>query len=78
MKEVMILIGLDIRSKSFVIHAIDRKKRILYREKIEASRESLREIISRFAKGAEVGGVRNRQPFEMGSPDAIEDIMATG
>ncbi len=40
----MIYVGLDVSSKSFVVHAIDEKKRVVKREEIEPTRGALRKL----------------------------------
>lgn len=40
----MMYVGLDVSSKSFVVHAVDEKKRVVKREEIEPTRAALRKI----------------------------------
>jgi transposase len=40
----MIYVGLDVSSKSFVVHAVDEKKRAVKREEIEPTRAALRKV----------------------------------
>ena len=41
----MLYVGMDISSKSFVVHAVDERKRVVLKTEIAASRESLRWLI---------------------------------
>lgn len=40
----MIYVGLDVSSKSFVVHAVDEKKRVVKRAEIEPTRAALRKV----------------------------------
>lgn len=40
----MIYVGLDVSSKSFAVHAVDEKKRVVKREEIEPTRAALRKL----------------------------------
>jgi transposase len=46
----MIYVGIDVSSKSFVVHAIDEKKKSLYRGEVEASRKGLVELMKALGK----------------------------
>jgi len=41
----MLYVGMDISSKSFVVHAVDERKRVVLKTEIAASRESLRWLV---------------------------------
>lgn len=47
----MIYIGMDISSKSFVVHAINEKKRVVLRDEIPATRSALRATIRGVGRG---------------------------
>jgi len=40
----MMYVGLDVSSKSFVVHAVDEKKRVVKREEIEPTRVARRKL----------------------------------
>ena len=41
----MIYIGMDVSSKSFVVHAINEKKKVVLRDEIPATRSALRATV---------------------------------
>jgi transposase len=41
----MLYVGIDLSSKSFVVHAIDEKKRVVLSSEVSASREGLRRLV---------------------------------
>lgn len=47
----MVYVGLDVSSKSFVVHAIDEKKRVVKRAEIEATRGALRTLCAALGSG---------------------------
>lgn len=46
----MIYIGMDISSKSFMVHAINEKKKVLFKEEIKPTRSGLKEMIEKLGK----------------------------
>ena len=46
----MIYIGIDISSKSFMVHAINEKKKVVFSEEIKPTRGGLKEMIERLGK----------------------------
>jgi transposase len=57
----MVYVGLDVSSKSFVVHVIDEKKRVVKRAEIAATRVALRALC------AELGEQRKLVVFEAGN-----------
>lgn len=57
----MVYVGLDVSSKSFVVHVIDEKKRVVKRGAIAPTRTALRDLC------AELGGTRKLIVFEAGN-----------
>jgi transposase len=57
----MVYVGLDVSSKSFVVHVIDEKKRVMKRGEIAATRAALRTLC------AELGSQRKLVAFEAGN-----------
>ncbi len=57
----MIYVGLDVSSKSFVVHAVDEKKRVVKREEIEPTRAALRKVCKA------LGGETKVMAFEAGN-----------
>jgi len=47
----MLYVGMDVSSKSFVVHAIDEKKRVVRREEIEPSRRALKKLCVELGRG---------------------------
>lgn len=47
-------VGMDVSSKSFFVHALDEKKRLLKREEIEPSRQALRELCRELGEESKV------------------------
>ncbi|MCC6809722.1 MAG: IS110 family transposase [Deltaproteobacteria bacterium] len=43
----MIYVGMDVSSKSFVVHAIDERKKVVFEGEIAPTREGIRELISK-------------------------------
>lgn len=50
----MIYVGMDVSSKSFVIHAIDERKKVRMAKEIEPTREGLRKMIEELGKEKKV------------------------
>ena len=46
----MIYVGMDVSSKSFVVHAIDEKKRVVFRGEIPPARSELRKLMGRLGR----------------------------
>ena len=46
----MIYVGMDISSKSFVVHAIDEKKKVVFKGTIEPSRQGIRELMKQLGR----------------------------
>lgn len=46
----MIYIGIDISSKSFVVHAINEKKKVVFKEEIKSTRSGLKKMIDKLGK----------------------------
>jgi transposase len=46
----MIYIGMDISSKSFVVHAINEKKAVIYKGEIEPTRQGLRKLLGKLSR----------------------------
>ena len=57
----MIYVGMDVSSKSFVIHAINERKKVLMQKEIEPSREALRRMAD------ELGRETKLMVFEAGN-----------
>ena len=57
----MLYVGMDVSSKSFVVHAIDEKKRVVKREEIEPKKRALKELC------AELGAGPKLMVFEAGN-----------
>jgi transposase len=43
----MLYVGMDVSSKSFVVHAIDERKKVVFKDDIAPTREGIRELVSR-------------------------------
>ena len=56
----MIYVGMDISSKSFVIHAIDERKKVMFKGEIEPTKKGLRDLF------AQLGPQRKLVVFEAG------------
>lgn len=50
----MLYVGIDVSSKSFVVHAINEKKRVVLRTEVPASREGLRRVVGELGPGAKL------------------------
>jgi transposase len=50
----MVYVGIDLSSKSFVVHAIDEKKRVVLRTEVPPSREGLRRVVGELGRGAKL------------------------
>jgi transposase len=57
----MIYVGMDVSSKSFVVHALDEKKRVVKKEEIAPTRNALRKLCS------EIGVESKLMVFEAGN-----------
>jgi transposase len=57
----MIYVGMDISSKSFVIHAIDERKKVMFKGEIEPTKKGLRDLF------AQLGPQRKLVVFEAGN-----------
>lgn len=50
----MLYVGIDVSSKSFVVHAIDEKKRLVKREEIEPEAKALRKLCRDLGRGSKL------------------------
>ncbi len=50
----MLYVGMDVSSKSFVVHALDEKKRVLKREEIEPTRNALKKLCAELGEEAKL------------------------
>lgn len=50
----MVYVGMDVSSKSFVIHAVNERKRVVMQKEIVSSREALREMVEALGKEQKV------------------------
>jgi transposase len=50
----MLYVGIDLSSKSFVVHAIDERKRVVLRSEVAASREGFRRVVRELGPGAKL------------------------
>lgn len=57
----MIYVGMDISSKSFMVHAIDSKKKVVYRGEISPTRGGLKQLVK------DLGGQTKLMVFEAGN-----------
>jgi hypothetical protein len=46
----MIYIGIDISSRSFMVHAINEKKKVLFNEELKPTRSGLKEMLEKLGK----------------------------
>ena len=46
----MIYVGMDVSSKSFVVHAINERRRVVFKGAVEPSREGLEKLMGRLGK----------------------------
>jgi hypothetical protein len=50
----MLYVGIDLSSKSFVVHAINERKRVVLQTEVPASREGLRRLLRELGPGAKL------------------------
>ena len=53
----MIYIGMDISSKSFLVHAIDSKKKVVFKGEIKPTRSGIRADDQGVRPSIEIGGI---------------------
>jgi len=57
----MLYVGMDVSSKSFVVHVINEKKKVVFRDEVSPSREGLRQLMTR------LGAEKKLTVFEAGN-----------